>query len=270
MFSIPLAFVLLFPAPQLPAPPASDPVLRQHAPEEARQNYELMRQAALHLNDLAGDIHSEADARTFVDAVAERFLGNENLSWTTRPIRYRVAHAENEAVSDPARLIPEQRIVDIWNEYVRELDAPEETLVTVAEVHNLRDATYTLSHSMWNKGIMQQLWTVPNIYAVGADGKVASGCRAVEALKIFHDMFYFFQNVQRARERVQKGILVSDLATHGKQQTADHPRAVSSQLVASARPNPVLSAEIRYVQAHGEGDYQRLLERLYAELFPEK
>lgn len=79
-----------------------------------------------------------------------------------------MAHAEYEAVSDPSRLIPEQRIVDLWNEYVRELDAPEETLVTLAEVHNLRDAMYFGSKAMWKReGFTQQIWTAPDIHAVG-------------------------------------------------------------------------------------------------------
>ncbi|MGA8271997.1 MAG: hypothetical protein WB919_10615 [Candidatus Sulfotelmatobacter sp.] len=156
----------------------------------------------------------------------------------------------------------------MWNEYVRELNAPEETLVTVAEVHNLRDAQYNSSRFMWKKN-MQQIWTVPNAYAVGADGKVASGCRAVEALKILHDMFYLFRNVESARERVQKGVLVSDLNIHRAQDSAPRPQAVKSRLVvATATPNPVTSAASSYVQAHGAGDYQRLLERLYSELFP--
>lgn len=269
MFAISLALLLLIVAPQESVPRQSDSVLPQTL-DEAREKYEPTRQAAIHLNDLAGNIHSEVDARAFVDAVAERLFGQQHLSWTTVSIRHRVAHTEYEAISDPARMIPEQRIVDVWNEYVRELDAPGETLVTVAELHNMRDATYTSSQLMWKRGwSTQQFWTIPNVYAVGADGKVASGCRAVETLKILHDMFYLFQNVQLARERVQKGVLVSDLAKQREQNAAPRPQAVRSHLGgASTYPNPVWVAERHYVQAHSEYDYQRLLERLYAELFP--
>jgi hypothetical protein len=184
-------------------------------------------------------------------------------------IRHRIAHAEFQAVSDPSRLIPEQRIVDIWNEYVREMDAPAETLVNVAEVHNLRDAMFTMSHSMWERKGMQQLWTIPSIYSVGADGKTASGCRAIEALKILHDMSFSFQNIQSARERVQKGVLVSDQINHQEQNSAPRPPTAKASITASIKVNPIVAGESRYIQAHGEGDYLRLLERLFADLFPE-
>jgi hypothetical protein len=267
MFAVPLALLLLIgAAPQTTTRP--DPASPQQL-AEARAKYEPTRQAAIHLNDLAGDIHSEADAQALVDAVAERLFGQEHLSWITASIRHRVAYAEYEAVSKPARMIPEQRIVNVWNEYVRELDAPEETLVTVAELHNLRDAMYTSSQSMWRReGITQQFWTIPNVYAVDGDGKVASGCRAVEALKILHDMFRSFQMVQGARERVQKGVLVSDMVRQQQQSGTPRPSATRGQLMARQDPEPVLLAEISYVQAHGEGDYMRLMERLFAELFP--
>ncbi len=179
--------------------------------EQARQKYEPIRQAAIRLNDLAGNIHSEADARAFVDAAGERLAGQDLPGWTTKSIRQRVAHAEYEAVTDSSRLIPEQTIVNVWNEYVRELDAPEETRVTVAEIHNMRDGMFTSSQFLWRKTGMQSFWTIPNLYAVDADGKVASGCRAVEALKILHDMFDRFENLRGARERVRKGVMASDL-----------------------------------------------------------
>ncbi len=157
----------------------------------------------------------------------------------------------------------------MWNEYVRELDAPEETLITVAELHNLRDALHTGTKSMWKReGITQQFWTIPSIYAVDADGKVASGCRAVEALKILHDMFHTFQMVQGARARVQKGVLVSDMVQPQEQSGIPKPSSARVQIVARQDPKPVLLAEIRYVQAHGEADYTRLMERLFGELFP--
>jgi hypothetical protein len=263
-----LAVVLLLAAPQQPDPPHSQPNQQQSA-EQAHEKREQARQAAIHLNELAGNIHSEADAQAFVDAVAEQFGGGQFQTWTTRSIRHRVARAEFHAVSDPAQLIPEQRIADIWNEYVRELDAPAETLVNVAEVHSLRDAMLTMSQRMWKPEGFQQLWTIPNVYAVSADGKVASGCRAVEALKLFHDMSFSFQNVESARERVQKGILVSDVNQQRQLKPTPRPHAVKSSLAASTRVNPIMLAEHSYLQAHGEPDYLRLLQRLFEELFPE-
>ncbi|MGB7863615.1 MAG: hypothetical protein WCF74_09530 [Candidatus Sulfotelmatobacter sp.] len=268
MIAIPLIILFLLGAPQ-PTGPSTDPAA-QPSPQQAKAQYEAYRQAAIHINELAGNIHSEADARAFVDAVAERMGGDELPWWATASIRHRVAHAEYGAVSDSSKLIPEQRIVNVWNEYVRELDAPEKTLVTVAEVHNLRDAQYTMNQRMWKKEqFPQSLWIMPDVYAVGSDGKVANGCRAIEALRTLHDMFSSFPSVQGARERVQKGILVSDLVKQREKDAVSRPQTVRSHLAsASADTMPVRAAEIRYVQAHGEVDYVRLLEGLYEELFP--
>jgi hypothetical protein len=268
MNAIPLTFLLLFATAQQSSPLQSEPT-QQQRPEPAHETSEQMRPVAIHLNELAGNIHSEEDAKAFVDAIAERFGGGQLQTWTTRGTRHRVAHAEFEAVSDPSKLITEQRIVEIWNEYVRELEAPAETLVNVAEIHNLRDATFTMSQMMWQREGMQQFWTAPGIYAVGPDGKIASGCRAIEALKIFHDLSFSFQNIQSARERVQKGILVSDRSKKHEQNPAVRPSTVQASMSASTKVNPIMPAENRYLHAHGEGDYRRLLEKLFAELFPE-
>jgi hypothetical protein len=231
MFAISLALLFLIGSPQESLPQQSDSALSQRL-AEAQQLREATRQAAIHINDLAGRIHSEADAQAFV----------------------------------------EQRVVNIWNEYVRELDAPEETLVTAAELHNLRDASFTMNKRMWKKDqFPQSLWTMPDVYAVDAEGKVARGCRAVEALKILHDMSFSFQSVLGARNRVQKGILVSDMVRQSRQDAAPRPQPVQmhGELKATRNENPVRLAEYHYVQAHGERDYQRLLQRLSAELLPE-
>lgn len=83
MIAIPLALALLFAAAQQSLPqPQSEPNSQQKV-EQAREKYEPVRQAAIHINELAGNIHSEADAREFVDAVAERLTGQEHQSWTT-------------------------------------------------------------------------------------------------------------------------------------------------------------------------------------------
>jgi len=274
MVRIILSATLLLAATQQPNPsPQSETVRHSQATpeqlEQARERYEPVRQAAIQVNELAGNIHSESEASAFVDAVAERLVGQEHPSWTTLSIRHRVAHAEYEAVTDSSRLIPEQTIVNVWNEYVRELDAPEEALVTVAEVHNLRDAMYTVSKSMWKReSFPQSLWTIPNVYALDTEGKLAGGCRAVEALKILNDMFYRFQNVRSARERVQKGVLASDLARQREKDGNARPPVTRVQLRALPQQNPVQPAVSRYLQAHSQRDYKNLLERLFGELFP--
>ncbi len=276
MIAIPLVAALLIGSPQQAPPsqpqwtPEQLEQIRQKQ-EQFRQQHEPTRQRAIHINDLAGNIHSEADARAYVDAVAEELTGHRHMSWTTRSIRHRVAHAEYEAVSDPSRQIPEQRIVDIWNEYVREIDAPAETLVTVAELHNLRDAMYLgASQYRWKREVGQSIWTMPNVYALDGDGKVASGCRALEALKIIHDMHDMFQVVRFARERVQNGVLPSEAfqQRHLNPAQPAKPMFSSAELHAISMRNPIPPAAYGYQQEHGEHAYQQLLRRLFAELFP--
>src|ERR1700682_6611314 len=101
------------------------------------------------MNELAAHISSEADARAFVDAVADMFADSLPPSWATRGIRERIAHAEYKAVSDPLRQVPEQRIAEVWNKYVREIGASQEAIVTAAEIHSMRDATFTVGQGMW-------------------------------------------------------------------------------------------------------------------------
>ncbi len=84
--------------------------------------------------------------------------------------------AEYQSASDPTKRIPEQRIADAWNKYVREIGAPEEALVNVAEIHNLRDSFYVNAKLFWSRG-SQNIWTMPDIYAVNPDGNLADGCR---------------------------------------------------------------------------------------------
>jgi len=226
-------------------PQQQAPIEAKAAQQESKappNNYENYRLAAMHINQLAANIHSQADARALIDAIAEQYPGDAYSSWMTSVILRHVAHAEYEAVADPAKAIPEQRIANVWNEYVREINAPEETLVTVAEIHNLRDAQYTVAKMMWNGDRLRTLWTMPNIYAVGPDGKVASGARAVEAVRILCDMARSFQNIQSARNRVQKGTLVSDQVKQPSADSAPKPKASGGSLSASSKPNPIRPA----------------------------
>jgi len=272
MIPIALAIFLLFQVPQQPEIPPNS--TRQQHIESAKARYEVMRQAAIRLNDLAANIHTEADARAFVDAVAEQVTGRSRLPWTTKAIRHRVAHAEFEAVSDPARLIPEQRIVDVWNEYVREINAPEESLATLAEIHNLRDAMVAGHRRMWERKQFQSIWIAPGIHATKADGSMAEGCRAVEALKIFHQLFSQPLLLLGARQRVKEGILLSDrLKLSGEPAQKDsigHAVTVGFLRAGHMQSNPVLSAEIQYVRDHGQRDYDRLMMRLFEEFFPKE
>lgn len=232
---------------------------------ELRARIERSRQTAIEINDLAARIHSEADARALVDKIADVFADSLPPSWMTSGIRQRIAHAEYAAVSDSSRLIPEQRIADVWNEYVREIAAPDEALITVAELHNLRDGDFASAQYLWSRS--PSTWAVSTIYALGPDGKVAEGARPIEALRIFFDLDMMFDNLRAARERVRKGVLISD-EIRKRQENPPASRKATAHLGMRAINNPVWFAEQRYVQQHGPFVLNGFMEKLFDELFP--
>ncbi len=264
MFLYWLVLCLVFGYPQQESPKPEEQAAAQR---EASLRYERHREEAIRMNELAAHINSEADARVFVDAVAHMFADSLPPSWATSVIRGRIAHAEYEAVSNPLRQIPEQRIADVWNKYVREIGASEEALVTTAEIHSMRDATFATGQSMWSRGMIQTAWTMPNIFAVGEDGKVAEGCRAVEALRVIYDLDRMFDNLRGARERLRKGIVASD-AIKKSLETTKANQKTTARLEMHVDTNPLRPAEYKYVREHGADRLIQFVEILFDELFP--
>ena len=280
---LPLLAVLLLgvlPDASAPQPSKAAPAQKQFTPEQEEQirqeqdefkkQHEAARQEAVRINDLAGKIHSEADARQVVDSIAEQLTHHQHLFWAAQSFRHRVAHAEYEAVSDTAGLIPEQRVVDVWNEYVREIDAPEEALITVAELHALRAAQYrATSRYLWKQDSLQTIWSMPNIFAVDKSGQVADGCRALETLRMIYAMHEMFGNVRSVRERIKSGVLTAAVegpASSEKKVVAKAP-ALSLRAV-SQYTDPINPAARRYEQEHGGHAYDQMVRRLFDELFP--
>ena len=230
---------------------------------EAQRKATLHRQQSIEVNELAAHISSEADAQKLVDQVAAIFKDELPPVWASADVRKRLAHAEYKAATDTSALISDERITQVWNRYVREIGAPEQAIVTVEEVHNLRDAQYVTSQMLWQRDSNQNIWTVPNIVAVGSDGKVASGCRALESIRVIYSMGHLFDNVLAARKRVQQGLLVSDeLASRPKDQRSEQ------KAVAMVVPdtNPIRPAEQNYVREHGSLAFNTLLAELFSEL----
>jgi len=259
-----LMFALVFGYPQQESPKPEELTVAQR---QASLSYEGSRQDSIRVNEVAAHISSEADARAYVDAVADMFADSLPPSWATRGIRERIAHAEYEAVSDPLRQISEQRIADVWNKYVREINASEEALVTAAEIHSMRDAAFAVGQVMWSRGTNQTAWTMPNIFALGEDGKVAEGCRAVEALRIIYDLDRLFDNVRSARERLRKGIVTSDAIKKSLENKKTNQKA-SAHLEGRIDTNPLPLAEYKYVHEHGADHLNQVVEMLFEELFP--
>jgi len=259
-----LVFVLALVSSQQNSPEPDELATMRHL---ARLEYERHRQAAFKLNELAGRIHSQADALAFVDGIVDIFSDSLPAEWAGPIVRQRIAYAEFEAVSDPSRLIPEQRIADVWNEYVREIGAPEEAVVNSAEIHSMRDAAFASSRLMWTRGTNQTVWTMPDIYATDSNGKIADGCRAVEALRIIYELDRLFDNLRDARDRLRKGIVASDEIKKRLENTNPSYRT-TARLEARIDTNPIRLAEYAYIRQHRMGILNQLLGRLFAELFP--
>jgi hypothetical protein len=230
-----------------------------------RNAYEQHRQAAIRINDLAESIRSEADATAYVSEIAGLFASELPPDWVQDELRHKISHAEYKSRSGSVNLIPEQHVVDVWNEYVRELGAPDEAIVTVAEIHNMRDAEFVAAQTMWARG-SQTVWTMPNVFALGPNGKVADGCRPMEAVRVIHDLDALFQNLRVARDRIRKGIVVSDEIKKYVEGVNLRPQ-FTARLAAYSDTNPVSLAAQHYLQEHGSQAYQRLLRRLFDKLF---
>jgi hypothetical protein len=227
---------------------------------QEQSEFAKYKQAVIHANDLAGRIHFAADAINYVSAISFLFPRELDPAWANAGIRSQLASAEYESASNVAKLIPEQRLADVWNQYVCEIGAPNGAIVTPAEIHNIRDLNLTGAQSTWTADRATR-WTLPNMYATGSDGRVAAGCRAVEALRVIYDLNSFFPLIS-ARERISKGIVPSEEARKPKSDG-------TGRIVIHGGPvNPMDSARQGYIRKHGWQAYDQLLTRLFNELFP--
>ncbi|HEV2133660.1 MAG TPA: hypothetical protein VGR47_05305 [Terracidiphilus sp.] len=239
----------------------------QPSPEEMRKAAELrqqIREQAIAANQLAGHIQSLDDARKLVDMVGGDYSQGLAHKWGTRSMRELVARAEFASAAEGA-LIPEQRVADAWNDYLEKVGAPQEYHVSAEEIHTLRDMKYVSSQVLWARG-SQSVWTVPNIYAVGADGKAANGCRAVEVLSVLWQLRSQPQILESIRELVRKGERWSDMVKNPSKPPA--PGTAKGYLTARvAPPNPVQQAAYRYVDEHGARALNHAIEGLLKDLF---
>lgn len=233
--------------------------------QRGQDAYEQHKQAAIRINNLAGRVHTEADATAYVSEIAILFANELPPVWTQDDVRHRISHAEYTSLRDAASLIPERRIADVWNQYVREIGAPNEAIVTAAEIHNMRDAEFVVAQRMWARGI-QTVWTMPNVFALGPNGKVAQGCRAIEAVRVIQDLDALFQNLRSARDRMKRGVVLSDEIKNHVDSGNSRP-LTTARLDAHSDTNPVRLAERRYLQEQGSWANQQLLKRLFDELF---
>jgi hypothetical protein len=240
------------------------------SPEVLRQATEMRQRMIANanaINDLAGHIQSLEDARRLVDLTADEFSKELPPRWATWSIRRRIARAEYESAADPGVLIPEQHVADAWNDYLEKIGAPQESYVTAAEIHALRDSSYVGSQMTWVRG-NQNIWTVPNIYALGPDGKVANGCRALEVLNILWKLGNQTELLSGTREQMKKGQLLSDMFKNpSKPPVPGSERSYMSVQLVQMPPNLVQEAALRYMKDHGVHAFNSAIEGLLKDLF---
>ena len=163
----------------------------------------------------------------------------------------------------------EERLADIWNAYARAIDAGKEAIVSTAEVHSLRDLEYASADLYWSEGWGQTIWTMPNMYTLGPDGKVASPCRPLEALRVFCDLDQF-RNLRSARQALEKGTSFSDEMQRVKQRDRSRDRfELRAEASVEVDQNPIRIAERRYIAEHGSAAMYSLLKHLTDEFFKE-
>lgn len=251
-------------------PPANREGFRHPSPEAMRQiteQWQRMRANANAIDDLAGHVQSPDDAQKLVDLVAAEFSKELPPKWATRSIRNLIARAEYETAYDPGVLIPEQHIADAWNDYLQKIGAPQEIYVTAAEIHTLRDTYYVTSQLSWAQG-NQNIWTVPNIYAVGPDGKVANGCRALEVLNILWQLANQPELLQGTRELMKNGQVWSDMVKNpSKPPAAGSEKSYFTVRVTMMPPNPIEQAALHYMHDHGARGLNSAIEGLLKNLF---
>ena len=232
--------------------------LRALAPKPPRSvDYQAQ---ALKLNQLATSIHTVLDASMLVDFIAGIFSDHLQPAWSDSRIRGQIAEAEFAAVSEPNRLIPEQRLAETWNTYAQTIKAPPSCQVTVAEIHNLRDSLFTSARLLWAKG-SRNIWAAPGIYATQADGSMATGCRAIESTRILWDLANMPDNLVSARVRVSQGVLDSELFNR----VQEHPLATAHKRYITAglgTRNPVDVAEREYAAGKGTKAFSKAIQTM--------
>ena len=238
----------LFLAPLLPSALFAHRLLAARTSQTAPTH--TLADETLKLNDLATNIHTAADARRFIDAIAELFADELPPAWITESLRARLAQREYLSATDPQKLIPEDQLAQTWNSYITAIHAPEESRVSIAEMHNLRDGLFFSARVSWNRGLLN-FWNLPSIFATQPNGKLASGCRVVESLRILWDLADMPDNLQAARERVAKGILTSDIFKQAHQGPPSSSVVGGGYLIARVKNNPVENAENQYIREHG-------------------
>jgi uncharacterized protein (DUF934 family) len=110
---------------------------------------------------------------------------------------------------------------------------------------------------------------MPNVFSVGTDGKVAAGCRALEAMRVFYDLDNNFESLRAARKAVKEGRVFSDEMERMNRQRLGYKTELRAVVEARVDDNPVRGAEYDYVRKHGSLAMDVLLKQLADEFLLE-
>ena len=255
------------PVPQ-PTPPANRPGFQRPSPEAMRKIAEVwkrMTDHAMAIDSAATSIHSLDDARRLVDLVAAEFSDALPPRWVTTSIRENIAHAEFNSAVNPGALIPEQRIADAWNDFVKKIGAPQDTQLTAADVHYLRDAQYVTARFFWTR--QKDVWTIPGIFAAGPDRRIAQGARPLEAIRLLWLLGENEDDFAGLHAATKKGILVSDIVRQeAKSGSGQASSGYATAGIVSMTSFPVLQAALKYRRDHGRAALNDALRKLLKNL----
>jgi hypothetical protein len=250
--------------------------LQQPSPEAMRkigEEWQRMREHADAINDLAGNIQSPDDARKLVNLVADEFSKDLPPRWMTHGIRERIARAEYAAAAEGA-LIPDERVAAVWNDFVERIGAPQETMLNAAEIHYVRDGEHLNARLSWNYG-GKDIWSVPGVFALGPDGRVANGSRALEAIRLLWNLGNGTADFAAIHTDTQKGILPTDRFLQWQKQAIQPAQKEQNPggeqrsvgITSFSMPSfPIREAAFHYTQEHGERSFEHVVEGLLKDL----
>jgi hypothetical protein len=233
---------------------------------EAREKAADFANQTRQLNDVAGSIHSEAEARRFVELLWKRF-SDGGLKWVPSSILDRVARAEYAAVAR-GKVIPEERIANSFNTFMQRLEAPDWTHVTAEELRTMRVGELVTARATWNS--YPNIWTMPNVYHVDSNGNLAPGCRAVEALKLLYTLNELFTNVFYAREHVRQGPDGANIERTLRSVPSEAQIRENRATVARGwqREQELRQIKFIYAKQHGAKAYEELVRQMIEGVLP--
>jgi len=134
-------------------------------------------------------IHTETDAKSYVEALIERWDPNETNPHLAE-FEDRLAQAEYAAVRNPEKLILESQVANTFNRIMDDWGMPSWTRVSVPELHAFR-ITYASR-------------VYPRSVARLPDESIAPSCRPTEALLLLHILDFTGGIPPNIRERVRE------------------------------------------------------------------